>query len=83
VTVSYFEWVQDQQKYTWHLDEIKERMRAQLQAATERVAAEAERRGPDWRTAAMVAVARVAAAGRLRSSSLTPWCVLTETSYSD
>jgi glutamate dehydrogenase (NAD(P)+) len=68
VTVSYFEWVQDQQKYTWAIDQIKERLRFQLRTATTRVADEAERRNLDWRTAAMtVAVARVAEAAKLRA----------------
>jgi glutamate dehydrogenase (NAD(P)+) len=68
VTVSYFEWVQDQQKYTWALDQIKERLRQQLRAATQRVSDEAERRSLDWRTAAMtVAVERVAQAAKLRA----------------
>jgi glutamate dehydrogenase (NAD(P)+) len=68
VTVSYFEWVQDQQKYTWDVEQIKERLRGQLRTATNRVAEEAERRSLDWRTAAMtVAVARVAEAAKLRA----------------
>jgi glutamate dehydrogenase (NAD(P)+) len=68
VTVSYFEWVQDQQRYTWDAGRIKERLRAQLRGATMRVAEEAVTRGVDWRTAAMtVAVARVAEAARFRA----------------
>jgi glutamate dehydrogenase (NAD(P)+) len=68
VTVSYFEWVQDQQKYTWEVSQIKERLRQQLRAATAKVADEASRLDTDWRTAAMsVAVARVAQAAKLRA----------------
>jgi glutamate dehydrogenase (NAD(P)+) len=68
VTVSYFEWVQDQQKYTWALDQIKERLRFQLRTATTRVAEAAEQLELDWRTAAMtVAVTRVAEAAKLRA----------------
>lgn len=68
VTVSYFEWVQDQQKYTWERDEINERLRLQLRRALGRVADEADRRELDWRTAAMaLAVERVADAARLRA----------------
>jgi glutamate dehydrogenase (NAD(P)+) len=68
VTVSYFEWVQDQQKYTWDLQQIKDRLRKQMRTATARVAEEADARALDWRTAAMtVAVARVAEAATLRS----------------
>jgi glutamate dehydrogenase (NAD(P)+) len=67
VVVSYFEWVQDQQKYMWTVDQITERLRLQLAEATARVAEEAERRSLDWRTAAMaVAVERVARAAKLR-----------------
>jgi glutamate dehydrogenase (NAD(P)+) len=68
VTVSYFEWVQDQQKYTWEVAQIKDRLRMQLRTATTRVADAADEMGLDWRTAAMtVAVKRVAAAAKLRA----------------
>src|SRR3954447_14628881 len=68
VTVSYFEWVQDQQKYTWEVAQLKDRLRMQLRAATAKVADAAERLDLDWRTAAMtVAVTRVAAAAKLRA----------------
>ncbi|HVW17731.1 MAG TPA: Glu/Leu/Phe/Val dehydrogenase [Solirubrobacteraceae bacterium] len=67
VTVSYFEWVQDVQRYEWDFVEIEERLRRLLRAATGRVLDSAERLGIDWRTAALVAaVERVAAAARLR-----------------
>jgi glutamate dehydrogenase (NAD(P)+) len=68
VTVSYFEWVQDQQKYTWEVAQIKDRLRMQLRAATNKVADAAELLDLDWRTAAMtVAVTRVAQAAKLRA----------------
>jgi len=68
VTVSYFEWVQDQQKYTWEVAQIKDRLRMQLRTATTKVADAADEMGLDWRTAAMtVAVRRVAAAAKLRA----------------
>jgi glutamate dehydrogenase (NAD(P)+) len=68
VTASYFEWVQDHQRYTWEVEEIRQRLRKQLVRATARVAEEAEQRSLDWRTAAMaVAVARVAEAAKWRS----------------
>jgi glutamate dehydrogenase/leucine dehydrogenase len=68
VTVSYFEWVQDQQKYTWEVAQIQDRLRMQLRAATQKVATAAEELDLDWRTAAMtVAVARVAEAAKLRA----------------
>jgi glutamate dehydrogenase (NAD(P)+) len=68
VTVSYFEWVQDQQKYTWEVAQIKDRLRMQLRHAAARVADTAEALKLDWRTAAMtVAVERVAQAARARA----------------
>jgi glutamate dehydrogenase (NAD(P)+) len=68
VTVSYFEWVQDQQKYTWEVAQIKDRLRMQLRSATTKVGDAAEALDLDWRTAAMtVAVERVAKAAKLRA----------------
>jgi len=68
VTVSYFEWVQDQQKFMWDIIEIQERLRRLLRAAFARVIEASERLDVDWRTAALsVAVARVAEAARLRA----------------
>jgi glutamate dehydrogenase (NAD(P)+) len=68
VTVSYFEWVQDQQKFMWDMIEIQERLRRLLRGAFTRVAENAERLDVDWRTAALsVAVKRVAEAARLRA----------------
>jgi glutamate dehydrogenase (NAD(P)+) len=68
VTVSYFEWVQDQQKYTWETAQIKDRLRMQLRGATAKVAEAATQHDIDWRTAAMtVAVRRVAEAAKLRA----------------
>ena len=67
VTVSYFEWVQDQQRYSWDELDIQERLRRQLRAAFGRVIDAAERLGCDWRMAALsVAIERVAEAARLR-----------------
>jgi glutamate dehydrogenase (NAD(P)+) len=68
VTVSYFEWVQDQQKYTWDVIDIQERLRRQLRAAFGRVTEAAERLDVDWRMAALsVAIERVAEAARMRA----------------
>jgi glutamate dehydrogenase (NAD(P)+) len=68
VTVSYFEWVQDIQKYSWDLIELQERLRRQMRTAVGRVMEAADARGVDWRTAALtVAVQRVAEAARLRA----------------
>ena len=69
VTVSYFEWVQDQQKLAWQggrggrpaADAARRRLRA-------RAARRRSERGTDWRTAAQaVAIERVADASRLRT----------------
>ncbi len=68
VTVSYFEWAQDQQRYSWQPEEITERLRDHLEAAMERIAEAAERFEVRWREAGQaVAIARVAEAARLRS----------------
>ncbi len=67
VTVSYFEWVQDNQRYQWDFVEMQERLRRQMRAAFVRVVANVDELNVDWRTAALVAaVTRVAEAGRLR-----------------
>jgi glutamate dehydrogenase (NAD(P)+) len=68
VTVSYFEWAQDQQRYTWASDEVSARLREHLDPAMDRIAETAERLGVRWREAGQaVAIARVAEAARLRS----------------
>ena len=68
VTVSYFEWVQDQQKFMWDIIEIQERLRRLLRGAFGRVVEAGERLDVDWRTAALsVAVSRVAEAARWRA----------------
>ena len=68
VTVSYFEWVQDQQKLAWQGAEVAARLRMQLDDAFARVRNAREQRDTDWRTAAQaVAIERVADASRLRT----------------
>jgi glutamate dehydrogenase (NAD(P)+) len=60
--------VQDQQKYTWDVIDIQERLRRQLRAAFGRVSETAVRLDTDWRMAALsVAIERVAEAARLRA----------------
>jgi len=67
VTVSYFEWVQDQQRYSWDEIDVQERLRRQLRAAFSRVVDAADRHSCDWRMAALsVAIERVSEAARLR-----------------
>ena len=68
VTVSYFEWVQDIQRYAWSPEEMVAKLEHQLGEAFDRVTAARQRLGVDLRTAAQaVAVERVAEASRLRS----------------
>jgi glutamate dehydrogenase (NAD(P)+) len=67
VCVSYFEWVQDIQRYSWDYIELQERLRRQLRAALAKVWVAAGELDCSWRTAALsVAVRRVAEAARLR-----------------
>jgi glutamate dehydrogenase (NAD(P)+) len=67
VIVSYFEWVQDKQKYFWTADEVIENLNEILMRAINEVAALAQSRGVTWREAAnMLSVDRVAQAHRLR-----------------
>jgi len=68
VTVSYFEWAQDQQHYAWDAEEISARLRGHLEAAMDRIAEAGDRYDVGWRQAAQaVAIDRVAEAARLRS----------------
>jgi glutamate dehydrogenase (NAD(P)+) len=68
VTVSYFEWVQDQQKYSWTEPEIASRLQRQLRAGLRRMVDAAEELEVDWRAAAhCVGIERVAEAARLRA----------------
>jgi glutamate dehydrogenase (NAD(P)+) len=68
VTVSYFEWAQDQQRYSWQEEEITARLRHHLESAMERIAVAAERYEVPWREAGQaVAIERVAEAARMRS----------------
>jgi glutamate dehydrogenase (NAD(P)+) len=68
VTVSYFEWAQDQQRYSWQADEVAARLRSHLEEAMGRIAEAASRFDVGWRQASQaVAIARLAEAARLRS----------------
>jgi glutamate dehydrogenase (NAD(P)+) len=67
VTASYFEWVQDHQRYSWDDEQLRARLRAMLQRATDEVWDVAERQGVDLRTAALsTAIERVGTAGLQR-----------------
>lgn len=68
VAVSYFEWVQGHQKYTWTPAEIRQRLRDQVQQALEEVMSTSEELSVDLRTGALaVAVRRVAETAKLRT----------------
>ncbi|WP_354701450.1 Glutamate dehydrogenase [Paraconexibacter sp. AEG42_29] len=67
VTVSYFEWVQDHQRFTWDGIELQDRLRRMMRAAAIKVWEGSEEHDVDLRTAALtVAVRRVADAGARR-----------------
>jgi len=68
VIASYFEWVQDMQRYAWSPEETVQKLEVQLSEAFDRVIEARRRLHVDLRTAAQtVAIARVAEALRLRS----------------
>ena len=54
VVVSYFEWVQDLQSFFWTEEEINQRLERLMIRAFREVAAAAEDRGTDLRTAALL-----------------------------
>ncbi len=67
VTVSYFEWVQDTQNFSWSLEEINHRLHKIMTEAFQRTLLRSQRDKLDMRTAAMVeGVQRVAQAKLLR-----------------
>jgi glutamate dehydrogenase (NAD(P)+) len=70
VTVSYFEWVQNRQHYSWSLDRVRQELDHTLSQAFERVWQEAQRANVSLRTAAfMIAIARVKHATELAGLS--------------
>jgi glutamate dehydrogenase (NAD(P)+) len=67
VTVSYYEWVQNQYSYTWTERQVDEALEKTMRQAFKAVAETAERYGTSLRTGAYVlAVDRVAEATRMR-----------------
>ena len=67
VTVSYYEWVQDQYSYFWTEERVRETLEQTMRTAFAGVYAAAERFRTDMRTGAyVVAVGRVAEATRVR-----------------
>lgn len=66
VTVSYFEWVQNRQHYSWSLDRVRRELEHTLTHAFEEVWEEAQRANVSLRTAAfMIAISRVKRATEL------------------
>jgi glutamate dehydrogenase len=67
VTVSYFEWVQNNQGYYWSDEEVQARLEQNMVRAFENVYQAAESRGIDMRLAAyIVGVRKMAEASRFR-----------------
>jgi glutamate dehydrogenase (NAD(P)+) len=67
VIVSYFEWVQDLQQYFWNETEIREKLRAIMASAFQRVLAASQLHKVDMRMAAqMEGIQKIAEAYRLR-----------------
>jgi glutamate dehydrogenase (NAD(P)+) len=67
VCVSYFEWVQAVQKYSWTKDDVFNRLQQQLNIAHQKVITKSQQLNTDWRTAAsIVGIERVAQAAELR-----------------
>ena len=67
VTVSYYEWVQNQNSYSWSENQVNERLEQTMRAAFQSVHDTAERYRTDMRTGAYIlAVERVAEATRMR-----------------
>lgn len=67
VTVSYFEWVQNLQRFRWTAERVDEELRATMDAAYDAVREIARGRDTDLRTAAFaLAIGRVAEATQMR-----------------
>jgi len=67
VTVSYFEWVQDTQNFTWTLEEVNNRLRTIMSGAFNRTLRRSQRDKLDMRTAALIeGIQRVADAKVMR-----------------
>ena len=67
VTVSYFEWTQNIQQFSWEEDQVNEELRKAMTTAYSQIRDAAESKGTDLRQAAFaLAVQRVAEAAHLR-----------------
>jgi glutamate dehydrogenase (NAD(P)+) len=70
VTVSYFEWVQNLQRFRWTADRVDTELRTTMNTAYDAVREIARQRSTDLRTAAFaLAIERVAEATTLRGVS--------------
>jgi glutamate dehydrogenase (NAD(P)+) len=68
VAVSYYEWVQDQQKMSWGDQEITQRLKDQLNTALKRISDTSRELHVTWRTAALAtSLQRLAQASQTRS----------------
>lgn len=69
VTVSYFEWVQNRQRFYWPETKVHDRLRTIMRNSLDEVQKLAEEKNESWRTAAyMLAIRRVAHAVRINYS---------------
>ena len=69
VTVSYFEWAQNIQRFRWDLDRVNRELETKMRKAYRDVKAVATERGVGFRTAAFVlAIQRVGRASQSRRS---------------
>ncbi len=69
VTVSYFEWVQNRQAWYWDAETVAQRLESRMVEATQTLAALAEERDIDYRTAAYVmALKKLEAAAQARGT---------------
>ncbi len=67
MTASYFEWVQDTQKYFWDISEVNRQLqRIVLRAFRDVIALAAEKKVSHRMAALMIGIARVAEAMRFR-----------------
>ena len=73
VTVSYFEWAQNIQRFQWGLERVNQELETKMRRAYRDVKGVADRRGLSLRTAAFVlAIRRVAAASQSRQTLRRP-----------
>ena len=67
VSVSYFEWVQNLQRYYWSFEEVQEKQRVNMYKSFDKILAISKEYDVDMRTAAyMMSIKKVAVAMKLR-----------------